>query len=148
MPSRTSPTRISIRGAGWKWSPGPSSGRDPVRRAGAAPLTFGGPDTSCVFYGAGQPIDSQVAYRVPGRFTDPRVDRIYVGSGDRLVAVNPSTGTPGWNEAFTTTSLITAGPIAVNYGSKQDPTRFDNVVYVGTEDGTLYALNDSAPSFP
>jgi len=109
--------------------------------------TYWAADTSSVFYGAGQPIDSQVAYRVPGRFTDPRVDRIYVGSGDRLVAVNPSTGTPGWNEAFTTTSLITAGPIAVNYGSKQDPTRFDNVVYVGTEDGTLYALNDSATSF-
>ena len=109
--------------------------------------TYWAADTSTVFFGAGDPIESQIAYRVPGRFTDPRVDRIYVGSGDKLVAVNPATGTPGWNDAFPTTSPITAGPVGMNYGSKQDPSTFDYVVYVGTEDGTLYALNDSATSF-
>src|SRR3972149_2762090 len=43
--------------------------------------TFWAADTSTVFFGAGDPIESQIAYRVPGRFTDPPVAPIYVGLG-------------------------------------------------------------------
>jgi len=109
--------------------------------------TYWEADTSSVFYGGtGDPVTTQIAYRVPPRFTDPRTDRIYVASGRSLLAINPSTGTPGWNTPFVTDGTITAGPIGVNWGSKQNPTYMDFAVYVGTETGTLYALNDSATS--
>ncbi|HYV08978.1 MAG TPA: ABC transporter permease subunit [Thermoplasmata archaeon] len=109
--------------------------------------TFWQTDTSTFqFDYAGGPIRSQAALRVTPRATNPTADRIYVASGDKLLAINPVTGTRGWNRAFPTPANITAGPVAVNYGSKINPDYLDLVVYVGTADGTLYALNDSEPA--
>lgn len=105
--------------------------------------TYWEADTSTAFFEAGAPIESQVAIRVLPAFANPLADRIYVASGNRLVAVNPSIGTAGWDPpGFDTSARITAGPVGVNYGSKQDPLKFDYAVYVGTEDGTFYALTD------
>ena len=106
--------------------------------------TFWQADTSSFLWGAGDPIHSQVAARITPRATDPRADRLYVSSGSKLLAINPATGSRGWNRAFPTSAEITAGPVAVNYGSKSNPLYLDLVIYVGTADGTLYALNDSA----
>ena len=105
--------------------------------------TYWEADTSTAFFEAGAPIESQVAIRVLPAFANPLADRIYVASGNRLVAVDPSIGTAGWDPpGFDTSARITAGPVGVNYGSKQDPQKFDYAVYVGTEDGTFYALTD------
>ena len=125
--------------------------RDPIQwRAPSEDViqlqTFWQVDTSTFVFGAGDPIRSQVAFRIIPRATDARADRIYATSGDHLIAINPATGARGWNAAFVTSSEITAGPLAANYGSKRDPLYLDTVVYAGTSDGTLYAFNDSAIS--
>jgi len=115
--------------------------------------TYWQADTSTFLFGAGDPIHSQVAMRVIPRATDPHADRLYVASGNKLLAMNPAAGgTKGWSgqdstAAFTTSAEITAGPVAVNFGSKTNPSYLDLVVYVGTSDGTFYALNDSAVEF-
>ena len=115
--------------------------------------TYWQADTSTFLFGAGSPIHSQVAMRVIPRATDPRADRLYVASGNKLLALNPAAGgTKGWTApdqtaAFTTPKPITAGPVAVNFGSKTNPSYLDFVVYIGTSDGTFYALNDSAVEF-
>src|SRR5437016_7946522 len=115
--------------------------------------TYWQADTSSFLFRAGNPIQSQVAMRVIPRATDPRADRLYVASGNKLLAMNPAAGgTKGWTApdqtaAFTTSTPITAGPVAVNFGSKTNPDKRDFVVYIGTSDGTLYALNDSFIKF-
>ena len=115
--------------------------------------TYWQADTSTFLFGAGSPIHSQVAMRVIPRATDPRADRLYVASGNKLLAINPAAGgTKGWTAAdqtaaFTTPTPITAGPVSVNFGSKTNPSYLDLVVYIGTSDGTFYALNDSAVEF-
>src|SRR5881628_4023477 len=115
--------------------------------------TYWQADTSSFLFRAGDPIQSQVAIRVIPRATDPRADRLYAVSGNKLLAINPAAGgSKGWTApdqtaAFTTPAEITAGPVGVNFGSKTDPLHLDFVVYVGTADGTLYALNDSFVEF-
>src|SRR5256885_307750 len=93
--------------------------------------------------------------RIIPRATDPRADRLYVASGDKLLGIDPvAGGSRGWfgadqKGAFTTFAPITAGPVSANFGSKTNPNYIDLVVYVGTSDGTLYALNDScSPNDP
>src|SRR5436309_1134000 len=115
--------------------------------------TYWQADTSSFLFGAGSPIHSQVAMRVIPRATDPRADRLYAASGNKLLALNPAAGgSKGWTApdqtaSFTTAAPITAGPVAVNFGSKTHPSYLDFVVYIGTSDGTFYALNDSAVEF-
>ncbi len=102
-------------------------------------------DTSTFLWEAGDPIET-VSFRVIPRITDTRSDRVYASSGDKLLAIDPATGTRGWNSPFQVSGEITAGPVVVNYGSKLSPELQDQVVYVGTSDGTFYALNDTTPS--
>ncbi len=101
-------------------------------------------DTSTFLFEAGDPIET-ISFRVIPRITDTRADRVYTSSGDKLLAIDPTTGTRGWNRPFQASSEITAGPVVVNYGSKLSPVLQDQVVYVGTSDGTFYALNDTTP---
>src|SRR5947199_5267178 len=109
--------------------------------------------TSIFLFRACNPIQSQVSMRVIQCATDHAADRLYVASGNKLLAMNPAAGgTKGWTApdqtaAFTTSTPITAGPVAVNFGSKTNPDKRDFVVYIGTSDGTLYALNDSFIKF-
>jgi len=111
--------------------------------------TYWQADTSSFLFGAGNPIHSQVAMRVIPRATDSRADRLYAASGDKLLGIDPvAGGSRGWiasdqRAAFTTSAEITTGPVAANFGSKTNPNYIDFVVYVGTSDGTFYALNDS-----
>jgi peptide/nickel transport system permease protein len=105
--------------------------------------TFWATNTSTFLFEAGDPIGSSIAVRVIPRATDPRADRIYAASGDKLLAIDPVTGTRGWRTPFQASSEITSEPVVVNLGSKIDPARADQVVFIGTADGTLYALNDS-----
>jgi len=111
--------------------------------------TYWQANTSTFLFGAGSPIHSQVAFRVIPRTTNPIADRLYVASGNKLLGMDPAAGgTQGWlgpdqKAAFTTASEITAGPVGANFGSKTDPGYLDFVLYIGTADGALYALNDS-----
>src|SRR5256886_16132869 len=115
--------------------------------------TYGQADTSSFRFGAGSPIHSQVAMRVTPRARDPRAARLCAASGNKLLALNPAAGgskggtAPDQTASFTTAAPITAGPVAVNFGSKTNPSYLDFVVYIGTSDGTFYALNDSAVEF-
>lgn len=100
-------------------------------------------DTSTFQYGAGDAIPSQVAFRVVPRFANPPADRVYAASGDKLLAIDPVTGTRGWRAPFQVDGNITAGPVAVNFGDKINSLLADHVVFVGTSAGTLYAMNDT-----
>lgn len=101
-------------------------------------------DTSTFLWEAGDPIET-ISFRVVPRITDTRADRVYASSGDKLLAIDPTTGVRGWNDPLVLSSQITAGPVVVNYGSKLNPVLQDQVVYVGTADGTFYAINDTTP---
>lgn len=100
-------------------------------------------DTGTFLFEAGDPITSSVAFRVIPRALDPRSDRVYAVSGNKLVAIDPEKGTRGWLAPFEADANITAGPVVVNYGSKTNPLQADFVIYFGTENGTLYALRDN-----
>src|SRR3989442_6320204 len=86
--------------------------------------TYWQADTASFLFGAGSPIQSQVAMRVIPRATDPRADRLYVASGNKLLGIDPvaggSRGGVGADQkaAFTTSAPITAGPGAAHFGSK------------------------------
>ena len=125
--------------------------RDPIQwRAPSEDVielqTFWQTDTSTFLFGAGDPIDSQVAFRTIPRFTDPRADRVYAASGEKLLGIDPTTGTRGWRTPFLASANITAGPVIVNFGSKIDPLQQDQVLFIGTAGGGFYALNDTTPS--
>ena len=100
-------------------------------------------DTSTFQYGAGDPVYSQVAFRVVPRFANPPADRVYAASGDKLLAIDPATGTRGWRSPFQADGNITAGPIAVNFGDKINALAADQVVVFGTASGSVYILNDT-----
>lgn len=100
-------------------------------------------NTSTFLFDAGDPINSSIAFRVRPRHADPQADRIFAASGDKLLAIDPATGTRGWRTPFQADSEITAGPITVNYGDKIREFQRDEVVYIGTSAGTFYALNDT-----
>ncbi|MEE9236360.1 MAG: ABC transporter permease subunit [Thermoplasmata archaeon] len=105
--------------------------------------TFWVTDTSTFLFEAGDPIDSPVAFRVTPRHADPQADRVFAASGDKLLGIDPATGLRGWRTPFQASSEITAGPVVVNYGDKIREFERDDVVYIGTSDGTFYALNDT-----
>ena len=105
--------------------------------------TYWAVNTSTFQYGAGDPISSQLAFRVVPRFANPPADRVYAGSGTKLVAIDPATGTRGWRAPFQADANITAGPVAVNFGDKINSLFADHVVLIGTSAGTLYVLNDT-----
>lgn len=107
--------------------------------------TFWAADTSTFLFNAGDPINTQVAFRIEPRAVGQPPDRIYAASGDKLLAINPATGTRGWFTSFQASSEVTAGPVVVNYGSRRNSALQDQVVYIGTSDGTFYALNDTTP---
>ncbi len=100
-------------------------------------------NTSTFQYGAGDPISTQVAFRVVPRFANAPADRVYAASGSKVVAIDPATGTRGWRTPFEADANITAGPIAVNFGDKINALFADQVVVLGTSAGTVYVLNDT-----
>src|SRR2546427_8104128 len=111
--------------------------------------TYWQADTASFLFGAGIRSRPRAAWRFAPRPPVRRADRLFVGSGDKLLGIAPvAGGSRGWfgadqKGAFTTFAPITAGPVSANFGSKTNPNYIDLVVYVGTSDGTLYAPNDS-----
>jgi peptide/nickel transport system permease protein len=100
---------------------------------------------------AGDPINQSVAFRLIPKALDPRTDRIYFASGDKVIALRPSTGERVWYigtptdriRCFQADSLVTAGPVVVNYGSVDNPDFADWVLYFGTESGEFYQLKEA-----
>lgn len=108
-------------------------------------------DTSTVLFKAGDPINTSIAFRLIPKELDPSSDRIYFASGDKVIALRPSTGQSVWyvgSESdkvccFQADSTVTAGPVVVNYGSVDSPEFADWVLYFGTESGEFYQLNEA-----
>ncbi|MCK4457863.1 MAG: hypothetical protein KAW39_09010, partial [Thermoplasmata archaeon] len=55
-------------------------------------------DTSSVLFNAGDPINQYVAFRLEPRTIGPPADRIYFASGEKVIAMRPSTGMMVWYE--------------------------------------------------
>ncbi len=108
--------------------------------------TYWAVNTSTFQYNAGDPIASQIAFRVVPRFSNPVADRVYAASGAKLLAIDPATGLRGWRAPYQADANITAGPVVVNFGDKIHALAADQVVFVGTAAGSFYALNDTTAS--
>ena len=116
-------------------------------------------DTELPNIGAGDPIKHNIAFRVKAAGAQTLVsDRIYVPSGNRLLALKSSDGQPAWYlkegtqqtpaPYFETASEISADPISVNIGNQYDPDDSEFMVYVGTNDGTVYFIRESQEIHP
>ncbi|MEE9341015.1 MAG: hypothetical protein V3V21_05065, partial [Thermoplasmata archaeon] len=53
-------------------------------------------DTSSVLFNAGDPINQSVAFRLEPATIGPPADRIYFASGEKVIALRPSTGLMVW----------------------------------------------------
>lgn len=114
-------------------------------------------DTELPNIGAGDPIKHNIAFRVKAAGAQALVsDRIYVPSGNKLLALRSSDGQPAWYVGsgqtpapyFETASEISADPISVNLGNQYDPHDSEFMVYVGTNDGTVYLIRESQEIHP
>lgn len=105
-------------------------------------------DTHNPLFKAGYPINYSTTYRIVPQQTGPRADRLYVPSGNKLIALRPSTSEIVWRAGgiqeccFVATSNITTSPLVVNFGSNVQWREEDFIVVFGTEDGTLYFLKE------
>lgn len=108
-------------------------------------------DTSTILFNAGDPINHSIAFRFEPWAIDPRADRIYIASGNKLIALRPATGQMGWHLGspqapvccFETSSEISTDPLAANFGSVENPNFPKYVVYIGTSDGSVYFLREA-----
>ncbi|MEE9506984.1 MAG: kelch repeat-containing protein, partial [Thermoplasmata archaeon] len=107
-------------------------------------------DTSTALFNAGDPINQSVAFRLGPAAIGPPADRIYFASGDKVIALRPSTGRMVWyignpnNKicCFEADSSVTAGPMIANYGAVDDPSTVHWILYFGTETGEFYQLRE------
>ncbi len=107
-------------------------------------------DTSTSLFNAGDPINQSVAFRLEPSALDPVVDRVYFASGEKIIALRPSTGRMAWFRGnsnnkvccFGADSVVTAGPVISNYGAVNDPGTTHWILYFGTESGEFYQLRE------
>jgi len=107
-------------------------------------------DTSSPLFNAGDPINQSVAFRLEPASLGPPAGRIYFASGDKVIALRPSTARMVWyvgnsnNKVccFEADSTVTAGPMIANYGAVDDPTTVHWILYFGTESGEFYQLRE------
>lgn len=108
-------------------------------------------DTSTILFNAGDPINHSIAFRFVPKSISPTADRIYVASGNKLIALRPATGQMAWHTGspmstvccYDTPSEISTDPIAANFGSVDNPYLAQYVVYVGTTDGSIHFLREA-----
>jgi hypothetical protein len=121
------------------------------------PTLYWSLDTELPNIAAGDPINHNIAFRLKGGAT-LTADRVYVPSGNKLLALRPSDAKPAWYVEedylqipvpyFETASEISADPISVNIGNQYDPDDGEFMVYVGTDDGTVYFIRESQEIHP
>jgi peptide/nickel transport system permease protein len=107
-------------------------------------------NTSSVLYGAGDPINQSIAFRIVPSSDDPLADRIYAASGEKVIAIRPATGVMAWYRGnpsskvccFEADSVVTAGPVISNYGDVATPDQAEWILYFGTETGEFYQLRE------
>ncbi|MCJ2556886.1 MAG: hypothetical protein LN415_07245, partial [Candidatus Thermoplasmatota archaeon] len=106
-------------------------------------------DTSSVLFNAGDPINQSVAFRLEPATIGPPADRIYFASGEKVIALRPSTGLMVWYDennnrvcCFEADSLVTAGPVISNYGDVSVRNTVHWILYFGTESGEFYQLRE------
>jgi len=96
------------------------------------------------------PINHTIAVRIAPAANELRTDRIYVAAGTKLYAIDPTHGTSAWSNPATvdfemtgdSNPIICSDPVVVNYG---DHVRGSGTfwIYVATQSGYVYAMNDS-----
>ncbi len=84
------------------------------------------------------------------------IDMIYITTGSRLYAYNPSLGVREWRSPIDFSlppysdpnPIITVDPILVNWGdiASQDTRTWNYTVYVATASGSIYAIRDNGVS--
>jgi len=89
-----------------------------------------------------QPITHSAAARVVPKTLGIATDRLYVAAGSRLYAIKQADGLKAWTNYIEFGSTISVDPIVVNWGAITDPSDANFTVYVGTQSGTVYAVND------
>ncbi|MCK4367182.1 MAG: ABC transporter permease subunit [Thermoplasmata archaeon] len=107
-------------------------------------------NTSTVLFDAGDPINQSVAFRLEPASLEPLTDRVYFASGEKVIALRPSTGRMAWYVGNTNNkvccveadSVVTAGPVISNYGAVDQPTTAHWILYFGTESGEFYQLRE------
>ncbi|MEE9490196.1 MAG: ABC transporter permease subunit [Thermoplasmata archaeon] len=105
-------------------------------------------DTSSVLFNAGDPINQSVAFRLEPATIGPPADRVYFASGEKVIALRPSTGLMVWDDGptrvccFVADSAVTAGPVISNYGDVSDRNTVHWILYFGTESGEFYQLRE------
>jgi peptide/nickel transport system permease protein len=105
-------------------------------------------NTSTVLFNAGDPINQSVAFRLEPANIGPSADRVYFASGEKVIALRPSTGRRVWYDGITKVccyeadSLVTSGPVISNYGDVSDPKDAHWILYFGTESGEFYQLRE------
>lgn len=93
-----------------------------------------------------QPITHAAAARVVPKALGIATDRLYVAAGSRLYAIGQAYGLKDWTNYIEFGSTISADPIVVNWGKISDPSEANFTVYVGTQSGAVYAINDKQDS--
>ena len=89
-----------------------------------------------------QPIVHSPVARVVPQILGIATDRLYIAAGSRLYAINQATGLNAWASPIFFSSTISADPVVVNWGDIVLPARANFTVYVGTQSGAVYAIND------
>ena len=96
------------------------------------------------------PVNHTIAVRVSPSGQDSRADRIYVPQENRILAVDTGDGSLSWTTpcariggcTFDADSRISTDPVVVNYGLTTDPMQSAFRLFFGTENGTVYVLQD------
>jgi peptide/nickel transport system permease protein len=89
-----------------------------------------------------QPINHSAAVRVVPKAFGIATDRLYVAAGSRLYAIKQEDGLKAWTNYIEFGSTISADPMVVNWGKIDNPSEANFTVYVGTQSGAVYAVND------
>ncbi len=87
-------------------------------------------------------------YRImPAGGASSDLNRIYAAGGDGslsspygLYSFDPDDGRMEWN--FPTDSMVTTKLVLNNFGSEDDPTEAEQMIFFGCDNGRVYALND------
>jgi len=89
-------------------------------------------------------VDHAIAFRLSPRGLGALADRIYVPEGRNLYAIQTTSSIGAWDcNSFKADDVISVDPVLVNYGDFREPTQADIVLFLGTRNGTVYALSDN-----
>ena len=107
---------------------------------------------SSTLYGSNASVDHTIGFRIKPEAGDARADRIYIAEGRYLFAVSTLDSQDAWTDvrfgceypyAFKADDTITVDPIVINYGDSRDPMVANITLMFGTQNGTVYVMQDN-----